>query len=436
MTIARASERPFDIGAWRVAPAEGLVTAAAAGLSRRLEPRLMDLLVFLAASTGRVVSKDEVIAAVWGGRSVGDDTVASAVSRLRAALAIGGEPSLIETLPKRGYRLSAPIADVAATPAVTRSGPAEAVDLVRQGEAALRAPYGPAITQARLLFEAAIARAPSFAPAHAGLAEALLAPIFRGQAGSASAARAAAHAAIGLDPGLATGWLALGTALLLADRDFAVADEALRRAVALRDNAEARLRRAQAFASVGRMAEAEREARLAVEREPLNLAARAGLLQTLLGARRFRQALAAAAELVELSPASAEAWYAKGWALTWLGEIEDGFEAHMEGLKLWGLDKPGREVIAAAFKAEGVAGGCAAAADLFASQRLLFTPRATDIAFLRAAAGQADEAFAALEMARERDDPTLLMLPWLPHIDPLRGDPRFGALLSRLRLVS
>jgi hypothetical protein len=77
----------------------------------------------------------------------------------------------------------------------------------------------------------------------------------------------------------------------------------------------------------------------------------------------------------------------------------------------------------------------AATADLFEAQTLLFKPRPLDVAMLRAGAGQTDQAFAALDRALALDDPYLLALPYLPHLDRLRNDHRFGRLLERVRPV-
>lgn len=78
---------------------------------------------------------------------------------------------------------------------------------------------------------------------------------------------------------------------------------------------------------------------------------------------------------------------------------------------------------------------CAAGADLFEQQRVMFVPRPMDMAMLRANAGQVDLALRALEDAVRRDDPVVLFLPYLPHLDRLRNDPRFASILSRARLV-
>ena len=81
-----------------------------AGYGGHLEPQVMDLLVFLAATAGRVVSKDELIDAVWNGRFISETTLTRAVADLRRALGDNQRsPEYIETIPKRGYRLIAAV---------------------------------------------------------------------------------------------------------------------------------------------------------------------------------------------------------------------------------------------------------------------------------------------------------------------------------------
>ncbi|HEY2707330.1 MAG TPA: winged helix-turn-helix domain-containing protein [Caulobacteraceae bacterium] len=403
----------------------------------RLEPKLMDLLVLFAGAGGRVLSKDEIVEAAWDGRAIGDDTLAAAVSRLRRALGETPERRYIETVPKRGYR--ALIEDAAFRTAAHRldAGPAEAEALVAQGRRALGSPLPSAMTQARLCFEEAVRKAPGWSPAHLGLADALLALHFTGPAEAVlGAAKAAAHAAVGLDEASAPAWSTLGFALLLADSDFAAADTALRRAIALDPTlAPAHRRRAFAFATVGRFVEAERESRKAVELHPSSLEARAGLLQILLTARRFRHAAAEASAVIALAPGASEAWYAKGWALVLAGDEAEGLEALLKGLELWGADAERTQGLRQTYKAGGMAAVGAAAADIFAQQQVLLPRRLMDVAILRALGGQADAAFEALEAAAARDDPVLLLFPWLPHFDSLRADLRYAPFVKRLRLV-
>ena len=439
MSPRALNEQPFAFGDWRVEPARGRLVGLADGVEAHLEPRLMDLLLLFAGSAGRVLGKEEIIEAVWSGRAVGDDTLAAAVSRLRSALGETAGRRYIETLPKRGYRLAMAAAEPQGGPAATREAPPKAAALAAQGRAALAAPFAASQAQARLYFEAAVREAPDWAPAHAGLAETLAAQHVAGQgagAGLVAAAKTAAYAAVGLDPELARAWSVLGLTTLLADRDFATADDALRRAIALDPELPAaHSHRAFAFAATGRFVEAEREARRAVELEPVSLAARGALLQILLTARRYRQAVAAANAALALSPLSSEGWYAKGWAYVLSGDETTGVEALLRGLELWGLDRSQLEGLRALHGKGGFPALCAGGAEIFETQKVMFTPRLTDIAFLRAAAGQPDLAFAALEAACDLDDPYLVFLPWLPYCDPLRLDPRWPRLLERVRLV-
>ena len=81
----------------------------------RVEPKAMDLLVFLAARPGKVVGRAELLACVWPGVVVGDEALTQAVTKLRRALADQARaPAYIETIPKRGYRLVAEVATLAA----------------------------------------------------------------------------------------------------------------------------------------------------------------------------------------------------------------------------------------------------------------------------------------------------------------------------------
>ncbi len=92
------------------------------GTIRHLEPQLMDLLAFLASTGGRVISKDEIIDAVWEGRFIAEATLTRSIADLRRALNDNQRrPEYIETIAKRGYRLVAAIADTARRPVAAAS---------------------------------------------------------------------------------------------------------------------------------------------------------------------------------------------------------------------------------------------------------------------------------------------------------------------------
>ncbi len=116
---------PFYVGDWVVEPATGRITRGSRQV--KLEPRVMDLLVCLASSPGRVMTRDELESVVWARMVVGYDSLTNAMIKLRKALDDNSRhPRFIETVAKRGYRL---IADVK---------PAEPADLPRRRESPSR----------------------------------------------------------------------------------------------------------------------------------------------------------------------------------------------------------------------------------------------------------------------------------------------------------
>src|ERR1700722_7964148 len=70
-----------------------------------LEPKPFQLLQFLIENNGRAVTKDQIVAAVWPGTFVSDNSVTRAVTQIRKALRDDAkEPKYIETVPTIGYR--------------------------------------------------------------------------------------------------------------------------------------------------------------------------------------------------------------------------------------------------------------------------------------------------------------------------------------------
>jgi DNA-binding winged helix-turn-helix (wHTH) protein/tetratricopeptide (TPR) repeat protein len=105
----------FGLAGKTVLPLQGRIESLTH--SGHLEPRTMDLLVYLAGRQGQVVTRDNIIRDVWRGISVTDDVISRSIYLIRKSLNAGREehnsPS-IETIPKRGYRL---VAEVSRLPA-------------------------------------------------------------------------------------------------------------------------------------------------------------------------------------------------------------------------------------------------------------------------------------------------------------------------------
>lgn len=101
----------FQLAEWIVDPSGNRISGPEG--ERRLEQRVMAVLLELIRADGEVRAKDDLIGSVWNGAAVSDHSVANAISDLRRALGDDRRnPRFIETIPKRGYRLLVP-----ATPA-------------------------------------------------------------------------------------------------------------------------------------------------------------------------------------------------------------------------------------------------------------------------------------------------------------------------------
>jgi TolB-like protein/Tfp pilus assembly protein PilF len=78
----------------------------------QVEPQVFDVLVYLIRNRGRVVSRDDLLAAVWGGRIVSESTLTSRINAARKAVGDGGkEQRLIRTFARKGFRFVAEVAD-------------------------------------------------------------------------------------------------------------------------------------------------------------------------------------------------------------------------------------------------------------------------------------------------------------------------------------
>ena len=104
----RLSRQPFRILEWTVDAATGRLFRGDEEI--RLEPKVMEVLVYLAGRPGEVVSRTDLEEQVWNQAVVSYETLTSTIQKLRRAFDDDARnPQVIETLSKRGYRLIAPV---------------------------------------------------------------------------------------------------------------------------------------------------------------------------------------------------------------------------------------------------------------------------------------------------------------------------------------
>ena len=102
------ANKDFRLGTWLVQPSLNRLSDGDQIVT--VEPRVMDTLACLASRPGKIVSADKLLDTIWHGRAHADNTIYQAVADLRKALGDDvHQPRYIETIPKKGYRLLAPV---------------------------------------------------------------------------------------------------------------------------------------------------------------------------------------------------------------------------------------------------------------------------------------------------------------------------------------
>lgn len=98
----------FTIGEWEVLPGHGVLRRG--DQEERPEPKVFEVLLSLARRDGNLVTRDDLVNEVWGGRPTTDEPINRCLSQLRGHLHDRARPhQYVETLQRRGYRLMKPV---------------------------------------------------------------------------------------------------------------------------------------------------------------------------------------------------------------------------------------------------------------------------------------------------------------------------------------
>lgn len=101
-------ESPLRIGEWRLDPLTSTLSRDDETVS--LDQRSLQLLLCLSRQPGAVVTADKLLDEVWPDVTVGQDSVYQAIAGLRRSLGDSPrQPTYIATVPRKGYRLIAPV---------------------------------------------------------------------------------------------------------------------------------------------------------------------------------------------------------------------------------------------------------------------------------------------------------------------------------------
>jgi TolB-like protein/Flp pilus assembly protein TadD len=286
-------------------------------------------------------------------------------------------------------------------------------------------------------FEEAIEKDPGFALAYAGLADTYVLLSGFGAASpqdSLPKAKAAAQKALTLENSLGEAHASLAQAVFAYDLDFPTANREFRRAIELNPNyATARQWYAESsLTSVGRFGEAITEIKRALELDPLSIIINADVGGVLFNARRYDEAIQQLRKTVEMDPGFYYARWGLGQALEMKGMISEAMAQYQKAAALNDDPLP----LALLGHLYGKMGRRVEAEKILQQLRQLSKQRYVspyNLALIQLGLGQKTEALNSLEQTyRDRDGYNIAYVKADPFLDPLRGDPRFEALVQKI----
>jgi tetratricopeptide (TPR) repeat protein len=312
-----------------------------------------------------------------------------------------------------------------------------AYELYHKGRSLWEKRSGDNIPKAISFYEQAIARDPNYALAYAGLADAyILLPYYTAtaQRDASPKAKEAALQALRLDPNLAEAHAAVGKVLNFAEIDLAGSIREFQRAIELKPNYATAHHwlGAGPLVDLGRFEDAIAHGNRAIELDPLSPIMNADLGFTLYFARHYDDAIVQLRKPLVLDPTFAYALYNLGMVLQSKGDLP-GAIAQYEKAKQFS-DDPHISALSGAAKA--LAGDKNAALQTLTDLDKISQHRevlAYSRALLHLSLNNKDEALRWLEQSfADRDGSNIGAIKVDPLLDPLRGEPRFEALVQKV----
>ena len=287
-------------------------------------------------------------------------------------------------------------------------------------------------------FKQAVEKDQKYALAYAGLADAyVLLPPYGAASPSESfpQAEAAARKALELDDTLAEAHTSLGQVLLFYDLDFAGSTMEFERALSLDPNyatAHHWYGGGGPLLALGQFDRAIKEGKRAVELDPLSLINNADLGWLYFNARRYNEAEAQARKTLEMDSHFYLAHYYLGEVLQLKGQLTEAIAEYKKAAEL--DDDP--FVLGLLAQAYAKLGQRDEALKMLGQLQELATRRyvtSYSFALVHIALGEKDKAIDWLERAyRDRAGPDIALIKVDPFLDPLRGHPRFEALVQKI----
>jgi DNA-binding winged helix-turn-helix (wHTH) protein/Tfp pilus assembly protein PilF len=449
-----------------------------------LTPKAVEILVALIAHHGDILSKSDLMKIVWPDTIVEDGNLAQNIYLLRKTLNEGSNGRrYVETVARRGYRFVGEVREIRngggqvvhdqaqdrpanrlQTYALFSAAAVLVVGLIttflvinarhRQPQSPAEQSYlkgrqfwnkqtTPALEESIQYFNESIRRDQNYAPAYAGLADAyiLLSERYdmdRHDKDALAKALAAASQAVRLNERGAEGHVALAIVMQQNEWNWKTAEMEFKRAIELDPNyAYAHQRYAFLLAAVGRSAEAKTEITTALKLDPNSSSINADVAQILWFDGDYQASITQFRNAIEIDPSQPMA----ASLHRWLGLIYEERNMHeqavaefIESLRLQNGSPERISALRQAYDAGGMKGYWLKWLE-FREQRIkLGGINPLNVAQVYALVGDMDHAFEQLEKACDDHSLPVATLRFGPAFEKLRSDPRYSAILKRVRL--
>ena len=326
----------------------------------------------------------------------------------------------------------------ASSPATRTSINPEAYDLYLKGRYSLDQGSESDLKLALVYFRDGIQKDPQYSPLYAGLADSYARLPFYTDAHPNEAfpkAKAAAAKALQLDPNLPEAHASMAYVLNYYDWDRSGAEKEFKRALELNPNHAATHEAYGRFlASLGRLDEARAEQNRAQELDPLSLGIQANVGIIAYFGRQYDDAIQQLQKVLQLDPKFPVPYWGTGMCYEQQKKYPEAIAQFQKGIELSGRGANGLTSLAHAY---GLAGQNFEAKKILAELNERAKSKyvsSYQFAVIYTGLGQNDRAIAALEEAYRERSTLLGYVKMDPRFDPLRSDPRFHSLLSRIHL--
>lgn len=397
------------------------------GEMARVPMKTVEVLHALLLRRGEIVTKDELMKAVWPDSIVEEGNLSVHVALLRKIL---GADAPIETIPKRGYRL---VRESSSPDPPRTEAQRQARESVLRGRYFWNKFTRSSLERAALAFEDALRLEHGSGEAHSGLCDTkLMQGLFGFAPGRSVFTSAHEHgrAAVAAAPSSAEAQASLAFSALFDGYDFVTAGAALEKARSLAPaRVEPHLWSALFHALRGDALKALAAAREATAIDPISLKAVVGSGFHLYLSQQYEPELDPLVRILELEPDFAVAHWALGLACDRLGLTERAEAAHRAAVLHSGNSPTMESNLARSLALAGKAAEARALADRLSHSGLAPYRLAT----IEVALGENARAIALLERALSARDPWLVVMGVDPMLDAVRDDKRVRAIEKEVR---